>query len=508
MNTAELAAGFMSLFSGLDRAHGSYVLGKKAATGEKQKGRALTEQKPVTVDLWVGHLEGKRGLGIVPIRMDGTVLWAALDIDVYDLDIKALEQKLLSLQLPLVVARTKSGGAHLYLFCGEPMQARYIRAKLAEWAALIGYPKCEIFPKQDEITRPGDTGNWINMPYFDHEQTLRYVIWNGEPLTAEQFLEKAETRKVTKLALDAFATTPGTDQIIADGPPCLQHLTKNGFPRGTRNRGLFNLGVLARFSCGEDWSAKLDEFNRAYMLPPLSTSEVANTQKSLGRKNYFYTCTQDPIASVCSKDVCRTRKFGIGNSDLDTAPVSIDNLTIINSVPPVYVVEVEGVRFECSSADLMNQARFRLIVLEHARRVIPLIKNNIWERMLAERFKDAEVIEAPTDAGPEGQFLAHLENFCTSRVTANTLDEILLGKPFIDQEKDRTFFRSPDLIRYLEQQHFKQFTERQIWAILKRHSCSHHQFMLKGKCVTAWAIPTFKKQSEGFTPPKVDGDDL
>lgn len=499
----------MQLFSGLERAHGVYITSSKSTEGEKQKGRARTEHKPVTVELWQDHLSGKRGIGIVPIRDDGTVLWAAIDIDTYkDFDLAEVERKLLELQLPLVVVRSKSGGAHLYLFCAEPIPARYVRGKLAEWAALIGHPNCEIFPKQDEITRPGDVGNWINMPYFDHEHTDRYAIWGGEKLSAAEFLDKAATRRVHKAALDNFTLNPDIDTIIADGPPCLQHLAQSGFPRGTRNRGLFNLGVLARFACGDEWQSKLDELNQAYMRPPLSTSEVANTQKSLKRKQYFYTCSQDPIASVCSKDICQTRKYGIGTGDLEHAPVRIDNLAVIQSVPPVYVVEVSGCRFECSAEELLNQTKFRLKVMERAQRIIPLLKQKVWDAMLHEKLGEAEMMPAPLDAGPEGQFLAHLETFCSSRVTANTLDEILLGKPYVDEEKGRTFFRSPDLLRYLKQQHFQQFTERQIWAILKRHGCSHHQFMLKGKCVTAWGIPTFKRQTEEFAVPKIESDEL
>ncbi len=509
MDIDALAAGFMALFSGLERAHGSYVTAKKHTAGEKLKGRAVTEHAPVTLSLWRDHLEGARGLGIIPIRDDGTVLWAAIDIDSYkDFDLVRLERTLLELRLPLVVARSKSGGAHLYLFCAEPIAARYVRGKLAEWAVLIGHHGCEIFPKQDEIARPGDVGNWINMPYFNHTQTSRPVIWDGEPLSAAAFLEKAASRKVTKAMLDAFTSSPNTDAILADGPPCLQHLCKTGFPRGTRNKGLFNIGVLARFAAGDDWQAKVDEFNRAYMQPPLSTKEVSTTIKSLSRKEYFYTCSQDPIASVCTKDICRERKYGIGSNDPDSAPVVIDSIKVIKSTPPIFVVGVEGVSFDCSSADLLSQSKFQLLVLEHAQRVIPLIKSAAWAKMINEKLEVAEVLVAPEDAGPEGQFVSHLEAFCSTRAGANSLDEILLGRPFIDADQGRTFFRSPDLLRYLEQQHFRGFTERQIWAILKRRGAAHHQFSMKGKCVTAWSVPSFRKQTEEFKVPQVEGDDL
>ena len=33
-------------------------------------------------------------------------------------------------------------------------------------------------------------------------------------------------------------------EVIANGPPCLQFLTSKGFPEGTRNNGLFNIGIF------------------------------------------------------------------------------------------------------------------------------------------------------------------------------------------------------------------------------------------------------------------------
>lgn len=503
----ELAKRFRALFAGLDRAHGVYVTSKNAVEGEKVKGRALTEHAPVTDELWQAHLEGKRGIGIVPLTDDGTVRWAGIDIDTYPIDHAAIEKNLRATQLPLVVLRSKSGGAHLILFLAEPVSAKFVRAKLQEWAILIGYPGVEIFPKQNELRGPSDVGNWLNMPYFGGDKSARRAMYDGQWLGVAEFLELAEGRRVTKEALDRFVI--GGDEIFEDAPPCLQHLAKSGFPRGTRNKGLFNLGVFARLAYGDDWQEKVDEMNRRYMSPALSSGEVMTTVKSLARKNYFYSCSQDPIASVCNKDICRHRKFGIGENAANAAPpVLIGSITKIDSDPPVYVVEVEGCKIECSSEDILSQMRFRKLVFERANRLIPILKGSLWDSLINEKMTTLDTIDAPADAGPEGQFKSHLDNFCTSRVTASSLDEMLLGKPFVNAADGRTYFRSTDLLRYLEQMHFREFNERRIWAILKRSGCAHHQFALKGKCVTAWSIPTIKAQDEPFNVPPIEGAEL
>lgn len=508
MDNTALASAFMELFAGLDRAYGVFRLNAKQQNGGKIKGKAATEHAPVTVDLWEKHLAGEQGIGIVPIRDDAKVNWAVIDVDTYPLDHAALEQKLLELRLPLVVVKSKSGGAHLFLFTKEPIAAKVVRARLNQWAVQIGYPGVEVFPKQDELLSESDTGNWLNMPYFDHLGTnLRHAIWDGQPLDAATFIEKVQSRRVTLDALNAFAAHDN-DEIFNNGPPCLQHLCKEGFPRGTRNRGLFNLGVLARFAADDNWRDLLDDFNRTYMQPPLSTSEVINTAKSLTKKQYFYTCTLDPIASVCSKEICKTRKYGIGNNADSVNAVQIDSIAKFNSDPPVYLVRVEGQTIQCNGSTLLNQVSLRIAIMDKIGRVVPMLPGKAWEALLNQKLEQAEVIEAPKDADPLGQFMSHLENFCTSRVTANKVDEILLGKPWVDPIKGRTYFRSSDLIKYLEQQHFNEYNERQLWAVLKRSGAEHHQHHIKGKCVTMWSIDSFKPQTEDFDPPSIAGSEL
>ncbi len=78
----DLAKRFMELFDGLDRAYGTYEIDTKRADG-KQLGKATTLKKPVTIELWMDHLQGKQGIGIIPIRDNSTCKFGAIDIDVY-----------------------------------------------------------------------------------------------------------------------------------------------------------------------------------------------------------------------------------------------------------------------------------------------------------------------------------------------------------------------------------------------------------------------------------------
>ena len=70
-------------------------------------------------------LDGKEpSLGIIPINDDNKCKWGAIDIDTYDgFDHKKLIKKIVGKKIPLVVCKSKSGGAHVFLFVSEPVLA-------------------------------------------------------------------------------------------------------------------------------------------------------------------------------------------------------------------------------------------------------------------------------------------------------------------------------------------------------------------------------------------------
>ena len=230
------------LFNGLDRAYRTYQVTEK--DGEKLAAQGKTVQHPLTKDIWDLHLSGERSIGIVPIRDDNTVAFAAIDVDIYPLDHAELEANIKALGLPLMLCRSKSGGAHLYLFIKPPgALAEKVRPKLAEWAAELGYSGVEIFPKQDEIRNKDDTGNWINMPYFGgNEDSLRYGIVDGKPVSVTRFIKEAILTSVRHDEIDRIEIVD-EEKVLEGGPPCLNTLVRTGFPSGSRNISLFNLAV-------------------------------------------------------------------------------------------------------------------------------------------------------------------------------------------------------------------------------------------------------------------------
>lgn len=501
-----LAEDFHRLFSGLERSSGRYVIPAGAQAGPEgklhDKKWAWTTQDPVTTAVWEQHLKGELGVGIVPICDDATVKFGAIDVDVYPLDLKALVQEVKRLNLPLVPCRTKSGGAHLYLFLKEPASAELVRGKLMEWAVALGYPGVEVFPKQTRLASENDLGSWINIPYQAGARSMRYALnlKDASALSPEEFIKIADKTALTEAALSALQLPKDEayGDLLLEAPPCQQTLAKRGWG-DWQNNGMFNLCVYLRKRYGDMWESHADEYNRRFMQPPLSHSDLAAVVKSVRKKNYSYMCKQEPICGHCNKQICQTREFGIGGST-DDPGVVFGEIVILETDPPTWIWSVDAARLECTSEDILDQRRFQRLAMEKLQKITYTVKPNVWLDIVRPRVARAERIGVPEDASKQGQFWVHLQRFCTSRVRGRSLDELLLGKPFTDDSTARTYFCSADLFQYLTQHRFNGITEKDVFKWLRHKGVEHHSGSLKGKFVNYWSVPAFSEQTQEHDP--------
>lgn len=439
---------FKALFDGLDRVHGKYEIDHDLSSRqEKVQGKAVTIKAPVTIDLFQKHVDGQQGLGIVPIRDDQKCVFGALDIDEYDLDLVALNEEMINLGLPMVMCRTKSGGAHCYLFTSEPIRADILQKKLGEFAEALGFPKIEIFPKQKKL-RSNDIGNWINLPYFDavsgEFDRFAYDAKNKPIMDIAKFVEYGEKMRIDLDELKAIKVEK-KKMPFGDGPPCLQTLASRGFPEGTRNTGLFNMGVYARKKFGDDWEDEILAINYKYMEPSLGNQEVQTVIKTLSRKDYGYTCEQEPLCSVCHKEACFGRKYGIGGGDggaeLETMLGSLRKSYStdmygeeIQDDMTVWFLDVDGVELQLSTMDLFSQERFRTKCAERLRKLPIKVRPQRWDIILKDKIENAELVLFDAETGTYGHIVSALKEFVTRFGSAETRDEILTGKVWLDDE--------------------------------------------------------------------------
>ena len=283
---------FKSLFTGLERAHGQYVAGELDEKGKKG-GKAFIKKAIVTDTLWENHLLGKDpSLGIVPINDDSACQWGCIDVDTYPIDHQSIVDEIKKLELPLIVCRSKSGGAHIFVFLQEFVPAKLLRSKLIEWAADLGHADTEVFPKQISLnTERGDVGNFLNLPYFGGDESFRYAFAeDGSSLTLEQFLDAAEKISITKEQLSRKKAKRETNKELDDGPPCLQTLMAMGISEGGRDQVLYQYAVYAKKAFPDNWQTKIGKFNYQYFEPELSIEQVNKTIKQHEKQDYQYKC--------------------------------------------------------------------------------------------------------------------------------------------------------------------------------------------------------------------------
>ena len=262
---------FAELFVGGDQAHGLW---------DERRG-AKTERGPATPERYAEHLAGKLGLGLVPVRRDGTCRFAAIDIDIDSINHVALLQKVLARKLPLAVFRSKSGAAHLLLFMQEPgLAAATVIQTLKKWATLLGYPAAEIFPKQTKVTKK-NLGNWINLPFFGDEKTSRYAIGPRGALTLTEFLASVEFYDPATCRVDESPAAEPAEPAAPEVPI----ETDGEITEGRRNETLTKAaGAMRRHGLAQDAiEAALLAHNRKRCEPPLPERDIVTIAASVAR---------------------------------------------------------------------------------------------------------------------------------------------------------------------------------------------------------------------------------
>jgi len=493
----------MRLFKGYHDAYGVCNLTGGQREDGKENYQAATKRMPLTIKHWEDHLNGKQGLGIIPIDENDQVNFAVIDIDLYNIDPRKVIDEVNKHEFPLVPMRSKSGGLHLVMFFKEPMNADEVVPKLRDIASFIGYGDSEIFPKQTKVLLDrGDLGIWINMPYFDSGQTMRYGYTEyGKALTIEKFIKVATNKIVDAETFRAIKLEDSRGSKLDGGPPCLNLLINRGFPAGTRNKGLFNLGVYAFKSNPDDWEKDLETYNNQYMKPPLPAGEVLGVVKSLKRKEYNYTCKEDPINSHCNSSKCRACKFGVGTG---AGLPAMGSLSKLCTDPPIWFLEIDsGGRLELSTDDLQNPLKFQKCCMDTLNIMPTIIKREVWHSIVQDLIKNVNILPVPMDVLPQGQLIEHLEKFCGTRMISESREALLTGKPY--KEKDRIFFRMQDFLAYLDRIKFKEITSsNKICSTLRKHNCKHAQFNINRRCVQVWSVPDFAKNEGKYEAPLQD----
>jgi len=491
---------FKKIFNGLQRAHGCTHVEKKNADGTKLKGKSFVKREPVTDVLWENHLKGiEPSLGIIPINEENKCCWGCIDIDSYaSFNHKKLLDKIKVMNLPLITCRSKSGGAHIFLFTTVPVNAEILRNKLLSISAVLGYGNSEVFPKQIKLNSKEDTGNFLNLPYFNSQKTTRYsYLENGTAATLDGFFESHERNKITPEQLENL-NIKRKQSDFTDGPPCIETLAAEKIGEGKRDNTLFHYAVYAKKKWPGEWKNKLILFNHNYMIPPLDDASVERIKLQHEKKEWGYKCKDEPMCSYCDKFLCKTRPFGIGGEV--TFPILSDLQKILLD-KPYYYVNVDGERVKLENAvTLYDQRLFQIAVLEQINKVLPTISKKEWKKLIQDLMDGREDIDPPAGSSKIDQLQDHLEEFCTNRSsTSATKEDITRGSVF-QADKKHYFIFGKFYHGFLARKKWDekpQFTHQ----MLKEHfKCSEDRILIGKKKVSVIVASSLERIETPYVP--------
>jgi hypothetical protein len=487
---------FKQIFEGLKIAYGQYKKGDRNENG-KQGGKAFIVRKNVSDELWDNHLNGVGdALGIIPITENNTCKWGCIDIDEYNFNHKNLIENIRSLQLPLIVCRSKSGGAHVFLFTKNFIPAFQIQDALKKMAITLGYEGAEIFPKQTEIlVERGDIGNFLNLPYHNGTNGLRYAIKDdGSAASIEEFFELYDKYAQTEIK-EIKVEKKKVEEAFLNGPPCLNRLAIDGFGEGARNNALFNIAVYYKQATPDSWENNVVQANMRYMNPPLSNGEVQQLIKSVNRKGYDkYRCKDAPINSVCNSGLCRMKKFGVGFGE-EEMPI-LGNLTKYASKPPQWFLNVGDSRIELKTEQLYNAGLFALACLDQANLIVPVPKPKDWKNVFLKTLIDngMQEVEPLESLDPINQITSLLQDWTTNRQSARTMEDVFNKLPYTDENRQFTYFRMEDFYNFCKKNNWE-MDKIKTGNLIKQLDCFQEETRptLKAGTPRLIKIKTFKK---------------
>lgn len=488
---------FADLYAGNPRSCGQY---------DPETAKMFTKPQGPEARDFDAHFAGVTGLGVVPILDDDTCEWAAIDIDCHgdgegDIDIAKIDEIIRNQVLPLVPCRSKSGGVHAYMFMDKPQPAVRIKVLLARWAGVLGFPGCEVFPKQARLASakgPKQQGNWINLPYFAGIKTDRYAFRDGQKLDLAGFLDLAESKLVTDADLKLLMMAEH-----GEAPPCVYKMMLKGVASGVRNEALYNTVIYLKKAFPTEYEARAWEMNGLLFAKPLGRSEVTRTITSAARPEYSYRCNEEPIHSLCDREACLKKKCGITdeeafrNTTNETLPLFTD-LTKYLTEPTRWEITMNGVRISNISTPVLLEWRaMREIIADRLTRVVPLIKPGEWDRILQPLMAEARIIDVPDDASVTGVIRDRLREFAAKTnlmskgEDTNDRKALLRGMPVVqvvDGER-AVIFRAQDFVNYLKRAKAEELKGVNLFFAVRDIGVGHARMRAGNANINVWYLP-------------------
>ena len=497
----------MSIFRGNIHNYGlhDYNFTKK---NEKEEGQNVTvKNKLLTAEIFKQHLNGQKGLGLIPINEENKCCFTVIDVDLYDEDFSTYIEAIENNNFPLVPFKSKSGGLHIYIFFKNWINIRSGIDIINKFITLLGIDLLikrklnkvvEVFPKQYKLNI-GDVGSWINIPYYNAKDTKQGLINKNKTLSLDRALLYIKEKRTTLNDANNFIN----DLPFHDAPPCLQTLYfLNPLRQNSgRNEFLFSFGVYFKQKDENFFEQKLFDINNS-MINPIDKGELEKTiLQSLRKKDYIYKCKVSPCLDYCNKNLCKRREYGVGKEGGYFSELVYGKMFQIKTNQPYYEWEVKieeqdgdfkKLRFK-NEEEIIRQDAFLKLCFRELHLLPAKMKQTAWFQLVNQYLKDVEEINInrEDDISPYALFKALLYDFLLNRAMAQNRDQILNKRVYLDKRRKVFLFRARDLIDYLfTNKSFRAYTLTEIYGLLRDMKVESIRIKTDlGKQIRVYAFP-------------------
>ena len=422
---------YIKFFDGYRAAYGLADFEHKEAKVDPESGKKKPvyrwNYEPLTEKVYQSHLEGKISIGIQPCNENKEARLGVIDVDPTDYDDfnkKFFIDVIQDYDLPLIPVESKSGGLHLCLFIDNFIWAKDIVSFLINILPLFKLkPNNEIFPKQTELTRDGETGRlkpgqFINLPYYGGERKALNV--DGTPFTFEKFLDLVDANLVSKDQLNIITKNidkkiyEGVSEDFIDGPPCLADISKVAGREGFdgKDRFMYNYHVLVKMKYPDGWEQKVKNapvrFFEEQHANAWTDQKLKSKITSWSKSEKGYTCNEDPLWSACKKGICVKKKFGVLSGSKGSYPVLTNLRKIEIFEEPEYefdVIKPDGiskVTVHCRSVEHLNdQIRRRNSISKAAGFLPPRISIAQEQIIMDALYETEQPVQPPIGTSPK-----------------------------------------------------------------------------------------------------------
>ena len=522
---------FINIFEGLESAYGQFKK-ENNRLSIKVEGKPWVEKKPITKELWQNHLDGiGPNLGVFPLRRDGTCKWGAIDIDENNFNYKDLLERIRKHKLPLIMFRSKSGRAHVYMFMKDFTSAKEVKLVMNKFAAKLGLANIldRVYPMQEYLGE-NDFGSWLNMPYYNQEEGSTYAYKDDfDSATIEEFFEmydsyaqedltvhlveevKQNIKKPKEKKLEDFFLPCVKNCLAENNNKIPSNINRNDFllHKFTWSNRAMEKGVkkIPEFS-NLNSKSLLKHFNKKFLEEPLDEKEIEQTIFKSEDREYNYLCKKPTIKKYCDASACTRHTCGITPLEADQlikATQALGNITQYLSKPPIFFESVDvkndngdgykRIKIEMQGEDIIDKQKWIRKLANQGYFPHPSVldmKQKEFQGMQYQRLEAMLYEAADEEASEDFEFKSIIYNFIKKTTVSYDKSALFNQGCYVNQETKELDFRLPNLMNYLKARNIKinvnelTFKLKEILKARKVNGTVYDEVLKQNKSCPTW----------------------